>query len=193
MKIVPIVEGHGEYAAVPVLLRRMAIAADRYVEIARPLRIPRGRLVKEPELRRAVQLAGKQTRPGDGILVLLDSDEDCPATLGPCLLQWARSERADRSIAVVLAKQEFEAWFLASVPSMIAAGKLATGTVPPRDAEAIADAKGWLSAAMGRRYSEPLDQPAFADLLDLDAARSCPSFAKLAREVQALLAASDLE
>lgn len=190
MKIVPIVEGHGEVQAVPVLLRRLAAAAGAHVEVSRPIRQPKGRLVKEPELRRAVALAAKQSGADDGILVLLDADTDCPAQFGPQLLAWARAERGDRRIAVVLANREFEAWFLAATDSLVVAGKLPAGTAPPRNPEAIADPKGWLSTAMGRRYSETIDQPAFAACFDLAAARSCLSFAKLTRSVAALLATS---
>lgn len=187
MKIVPIVEGHGECEAVPVLLRRIAAAAQHQVEIARPIRQPKGRLLKEPDLRRAIGLASFQTQPGDGILVLLDADDDCPAEQAPRLLQWARTERADRRIAVVFAQREFEAWFLAASRSLVAAGKLPAGTSAPPDAQAIADAKGWLSQAMGRRYSPTLDQPAFAAIFDLGTARACSSFDKLVREVAAML------
>lgn len=187
MKIVPIVEGHGDYEAVPVLLRRLAASAEGHVDIARPIRQPKSRLVREPDLRRAVRLAGIQTRPGDGILILMDADADCPATMAPRLLEWATSERADRRIAVVLAMHEFEAWFVAAAPSLVAAGKLAPGTLPPDDAETIVDAKGWLSRAMGRRYIETIDQPSFAATFDLTEARLSPSFDKLVREIASLL------
>jgi Domain of unknown function (DUF4276) len=187
MKIVPIVEGHGEVEAVPVLLRRLAEANGTFVEVARPIRQPKGRLVKEAELRRAVALAAKQTRAGDGILVLLDADTDCPAAFGPRLLAWARAERADRRIAVVLANREFEAWFLAATTSLVAQGKLPAGTNAPEEPEAITDPKGWLSEAMGRRYSEIIDQPAFAARFDAVAARRCASFDKLVREFDAMV------
>ena len=45
---------------------------------------------------------------------------------------------------------------------------------PPRDSEAIRDAKGWLSACMppGRRYRETLHQAALTARFDLDSARA---------------------
>jgi len=188
MKVVPIVEGHGDVAAVGVLLRRLATAAGVSIEVSRPIRIPRNRLVKEPELRRAVEFAGRQTRPGDAVLVLIDADDDCPALLAPRLLGWAKAERADRRIAVVLARREFEAWFIAAADSLVANGKLVAGTQPPADAETIPDAKGWLKHAMRGSYSETVDQPALAALFDLDAARRCSSFAKMCRDFVALTA-----
>lgn len=181
-RIVPIVEGHGEVEAVPVLLRRLAADLGTWLDVARPIRIPKGKLVKEGELRRAVQLAGRLSAPGDAILVLLDADEDFPAQLASELRVWASSERGDRRISVVFAKREFEAWFLAAAESLVARKRLATGVTPPADPEAVSDAKGWLSRAMGRHYSETLDQPALAAEFDLVAAGRCPSFAKLRRD-----------
>jgi hypothetical protein len=187
MKIVPIVEGHGEVEAVPVLLRRLAAEAGTFVDVGRPIRHPKGKLVKEAELRRAVAFAAKQTRVGDGILVLIDADADCPAEFGPRLRNWAMAERGDRRIAVVLASREFEAWFLAATRSLVANGKLPDGIAAPAEPEKVGDPKGWLSTAMGRRYSETIDQPAFAAKFDLSAARRCASFDKLVREFEALL------
>lgn len=187
MKIVPIVEGHGDCEAVPVLLRRLVVAAGHHAEIVRPIRIPKSKLLKEAELRRAIQMAAKHAGAGDAILVLLDADADCPATLGPQLRAWARDERKDRRITVVLAQREFEAWFLAATTSLIDARKLPEGTTPPASPESISDAKGWLSSAMGRRYSETIDQPAFAAICDLAAAATCASFAKLQRAVLTML------
>lgn len=46
--IVPIVEGHGEVQAVPVLLRRIAaaIAPDRHVDVVSPIRVQRSKVIK---------------------------------------------------------------------------------------------------------------------------------------------------
>jgi len=188
MNIVPIVEGHGDVEAVPVLLRRLAAATGRLANIMRPIRQPRSRLVKPDGLERAVELAALKGGADGAILVVLDADDDCAAQLGPRMLAWAMAARADRAIAVVLAVREFEAWFLAAADSLRVAGKLPAATTPPSDPEAIRDAKGWLSRCLARRYDEPVDQPAFAALFDLTAARRCASFDKLVRDVERLLA-----
>jgi hypothetical protein len=47
--IIPIVEGHAEIGSIPVLLRRLGI-----VEVARPFRVKRNKVVKPGELERAV-------------------------------------------------------------------------------------------------------------------------------------------
>src|SRR5688572_29082730 len=84
------------------------------------------------------------------VLVVLDGDDDCPAQLGPVLLR--RAEGACRTIpvAVVLAKKEFEAWFIASAASLAGRRGLPADLRAPADPEAIRDAKGWLSCQMPR-------------------------------------------
>lgn len=189
-----IVEGHGEVEAVPVLLRRIAaqVAPELALVIDPVLRIPRSKAVKPNEVERGVTLAAHKLQGAGAILILLDSDEDCPATLGPALLDRAQRTRSDLPIAVVLAKHEFEAWFLASAESLRGARGLSPDLAPPPDPESIRDAKGWLSQRLPVRdsYRETLHQASFADRLDLDLARArSGSFDKCYRDVQRLLRA----
>jgi len=190
-----IVEGDGEVEAVPLLIRR--IARESYPDVAinvisPPIRIPRDKLVKADELERAVELAARQAGRGGAILVLIDSDDDCPAQVGPALLERAHAARTDFPIGVVLAKCEFEAWFLAAAESLRGRRGLRTDLVRPVDPEAIRDAKGWIRDRMpdGRKYRETLDQPAFSAVFDLSAARSSDSFDKYYREVVRLIGLS---
>ncbi len=99
-KIVAIVEGHGEVAALPILLRRIyrQLNPADYLEVPQPIRVGRQKLLKAGELEDAVELAGRQTGPGDGILIVLDADSDCPKDLGAQLLSRACKARADRQI-----------------------------------------------------------------------------------------------
>jgi hypothetical protein len=176
-----IVEGHGEVDALPILVRRIIgdIAPGVAIRIPHPVRVPRSRLIKQGELERAVELAARQVGPEGGVLLLLDSDDDCPAELGPALLARSRAARGDMRISVVLAKREFESWFLAAAESL--------GLERPEDPEAIRGAKEWLSARMPRRYVETLDQPALAAVVDIHLARRSPSFGRFCREVSRLL------
>jgi hypothetical protein len=186
VNIAPIVEGHGDAEAVPVLLRRLV--GDR-ATILRSFRLPRGRLVKEFELAKAVLHTVNGAQPVHGILVVLDADDDCPADLGPRLMACAQACCPGSRVAVVAAVREFEAWYLAAASSLRAAGKLPSSIVPAADPEAVRDAKGWLTGALGRRYSEVLDQPAFAALFDFEEAMRAPSFAKLGRDLDRMLLA----
>lgn len=191
--IASIVEGDGEVEALPVLIRRIAsvVTPEDPPRVERPIRVPRGRLLKAEELERAVKLAARRAGPGGRILVVFDADDDCPRELGTKVLGRATSARTDRHIRVVLAKREYEAWFLAAAESIAGRRELSADLVAPEVPEAIRDAKGWLSARMprGRAYRETRDQAALSATFDLkQARRSAPSFAKLWRDVEALLA-----
>lgn len=190
--IVAIVEGHGEMDAVPILLSRIAeaVAPTADVEVLPPIRVERNRVVRPEELERVVELAARTVATDGSILVLLDADDDCPAELGPELLQRARAARPDRAIRVVLAKAEYEAWFLAAVASIAGRHDIDEHATPPDAPEGIRDAKRWLTARMpfGRSYRPTRDQASLTEYFDLDAARrAAPSFDKLWRDVSELL------
>jgi hypothetical protein len=188
--ILPIVEGHGEMQAVPALIRRVAAAyaSASYVEVGRAIRTGRSDIVKPNGIERVVELAARQTHSGDGILVVLDADDDLPCELGPLLLARAASIRPDRRTRVVVANREFEAWFLASARSLRGQRGLADDIEPPADPESIRDAKGWLSARTGRAqsYKPTVDQAALANLVDLEQASTARSFRKFVKEVVSL-------
>ena len=190
-KMACIVEGHGEVHAVPLLVRRIAREFDPgfVVEVLPPLRVNRSRLVKKGELERSVEFAARKTGGRGAILLLIDSDDDCPAEQGPRILSRARQQRSDLPVAAVLAKREFEAWFLAAAESLAGRRGLRADLVPPSDPESVRGAKEWLTSNMtrGSRYSEVLDQPALTAVFDLVAARRSGSFDKCYREIWRLL------
>ena len=190
MKLIAIVEGHGDVEAVRVLLRRVLHEElQRYdVVVERSIRVPRGKLLKPGELERAVSLAASRISATDGIVVLVDADDDCPAELAPAMATRAAQSRPDRRISVVIAKSEFESWFVAAADSLAGFRGLADRLVAPANAEGIRDAKGWFSNNMptGLTYRETIDQAAFASRIDLEQARQCPSFDKFMREVRTL-------
>lgn len=188
--IASIVEGHGEVEALPILIRRLAaeIEPGAHVVTPRPLRITKSKLLMAGELERAVKLAASRILPPGGLLVLLDSDADCPAHLGPRLVE--RVARPDFPVAVVLAKSEFEAWFIAAAVSLRSKRGLRSDIIAPQEPEAIQGAKEWLDERMmpGRKYAETLDQPALTALFDLEPARRLRSFDKMWRSIEYLLA-----
>lgn len=192
VRLACIVEGHGEVSAVPVLLRRLAALVDPglAVHIPQPIRVPRDKLVKQGELERAVELAARKIGGQGAIVVLVDSHGDCPAHLGPQLLQRALNTRGNLPFAVIVAKQEYEAWFLAAAESLRGLRGLDADLSPPSDPEAITGAKEWLSERMegNRKYVETLDQPALSQTFDIDQARrSSASFDKCYRDILRLL------
>jgi hypothetical protein len=188
--ILPIVEGHGEEPAVPILIRRIIAhyAPDVYVHVERPIRWKRTGLIQQGGVERVVELAARQTTPADGILILLDADDDCPREIAEQLLARARAARPDRTISVVAANREYEAWFLAAARSLRGKRGLADDLEPPADPESIRDAKGWLASrtTQGFSYKPTIDQPALTDLFDLEQASAARSFRKIVKDVLAL-------
>ena len=188
-RIVAVVEGQGEVAALPILLRRIAAVLGVHLDMPDPIRVRRNKVVKPDELERVVELAARRAGPEGRILLLLDADQDCPAELAPELLQRAVNARSDRPISVVLAKSEFEAWFVAAAESIAGKRSIRVSARAPANPESILDAKGWLSNCMPgvRSYRSTRDQPALAASFDLEAARAAPSFDKFWRDVVRLM------
>ena len=188
--ILAIVEGDGEVQAVPVLLRRIAqeVSPTDPPRILRPIRVHRSRLIKEGVLEAYVALAAQRVGSGGGVLILLDANGDCPARFGPALLERARTVRPDRRIATVLAKCEYEAWFLASIESIAGSRTLSGDLAAPPAAESVRGAKEWLSRRMQVPYRPTADQPALTARFDMALARRrAPSFDKMWRAVISLL------
>jgi hypothetical protein len=192
-RIAAIVEGHGECEAVPILIRRIAQTIDLgfVPRILPPLRIPASRLLKQGEIERSVDLAARKLQGKGGILIIVDCDweDGCPAEDGPILLRRAVAARGDLPIAVILAKREFEAWFLAAAESLRGKFGLPGDLESPAYPESIRGAKEWLTDKMpsGRAYAETTDQPAFAAVFDMNTARRADSFDKCYRDIRSLL------
>lgn len=200
LRVAPIVEGHGEEAALPILLRRIwnEVIHGEYLDVLHPIRRKRQRLAanKEGDLEKAVALAAAklanprpmETRPPvadpELILVLLDADSDPPCVLGPELLQIARSVHQDKSVACVLANVEFETWFVAAAESLSSCFTVVPDHVP-ENPETTRNGKGWIKKHLPR-YSETVDQPKLTAAMDLRLCRSrSSSFDKLCRELEA--------
>ncbi len=150
----------------------------------------RYRLVKPGELENGIEQLARRLAVPRAILVLIDADDDCPAELGPSLLARAAEARPDIAIGIVLAKREFEAWFLAAVESLAGRRSLPKEVDPIADPESVRNAKGVLTHLMPPRtaYSERADQPALTAVFDMEAARSrSDSFDKCYREIERLL------
>lgn len=189
IQIASIVEGDGEVAALPVLLRRFALEwpCPDSVNPLQPIRVRRDKFLnKEDEFSRQLRLAAAKCGEGGWILIVLDADDDCPAELGGQVYERAQQYIAHRSLSVVLANREFEAWFIAAANSL--SGVRGFFPLPEEavQAEVPRNAKGWMRERMlGGTYSEILDQPAFAARIDLQqAVDNSRSFRKLFKEWQ---------
>jgi hypothetical protein len=184
-----IIEGKGERAAVPALLRRLALERWQLsINVPPPVLRGRGELVRAGGLEKDVELAARRVTGTGGIFIILDADDDCPADLGPQLLERARRARKDMRIGLVLANREYESWFLAAAESLRSVRQLPADLEPPDvDVETIRGAKEWLKLRGG--YNPVVDQAALTAKLDLDLAQQrSPSFDKCIREVHKLIA-----
>lgn len=190
-RIAPLVEGDGEVIGFPVLLRRIIQKIDPMIHpaVCRGFRHPSGSMRRTGGLERAIQ-AVAEVHPAHPILVLIDSDDDCPKESAPELASRAKRARPDLTVSVVLAHREYEAWFLAAGESLAGLRNLSPDLVAPQEPEEIRDAKGWLSKQMPRamRYSPTQDQAALSAQFDLDIARRrSRSFRKLWKEIEGIL------
>lgn len=185
-----IVEGHGEVKSVPALIHRICI--DRQVSapiVPTPIRWDRHRLVKPGEAERAVQVALKFAGAAGGVLILVDADDDCPAKIGPLLMQRAASAAGGVPFAVSLACREYESWFLAAAEGFRSFRGLPASLEAPGNFQEIRGAKEWLRkmAGTGSSYRPTVDQLLFTRQMDLQLARRSRSFVRFERELLKLL------
>jgi hypothetical protein len=192
IRVVPIVEGHGEQAsAIRTLLTRVwtEVVGGDYLECLRPIRIPRTKLIQPSEIVRAIDLAllmlGEAPSEDPAfVLVIFDADEDCPARLSTTIRKSILENRSHVDVAVVIANVEFETWFVAAAESLNPWFDLSRAKVeddPEGARQGKAAVRRWMA-----KYSETLDQPRLTATMDL---RRCgqrsPSFDKLCRELEA--------
>lgn len=187
--IAPIVEGHGEVQALPVLLRRVAAEAKPPVELELnpALRVkPTSFFKNENYFRKYVELAARKAKAHTSgcVLILLDCEDECPGKLGPEILKRAQNCRSDIQFIVTLAKREYETWFLAAAQSLRGVCGLPMDVLPPSKPESIRDAKGWLSQKMETTYNEPEHQPKMTYRFDFKAAATVHSFHRVVSRLQ---------
>jgi hypothetical protein len=184
LKIQPIVEGHGEVSAVPILLRRLRdVSGAQNIDFLRPIRRKRSELVTEAALRKSVRVALLQDGC-TGILILLDGDDDCPGELGPRIQGWATDEARMIACAVVIASTEYEAWFLSSLESLRGRRGIRADAVSHPTPESVRGAKENLEENMDKPsgYIETTDQAALTALFDFAPAhQKCRSFRRLVK------------
>lgn len=189
--VAPIVEGHGETEALPILLRRMAVSAGiaEPLRVNPPLRVKSGSfLTDDVYFHKYVSAAAAKAVQGNGgVLILLDCEDDLPCRLGPKLLAKAQAVRSDVRYLVVLACREFETWFIAAAESLRGQLGLPTDLSPPSFTDNIRDAKGWLGARMTGGYDPVAHQHKLTKLFDLEQARNNTSFKRFCARLPALV------
>lgn len=193
MKIYPIVEGQGEVAAAPVLLRRLVHNyANCYgVEIGSPIRRKAYEFMREDALKKAVLVAAAQADCA-GIIVLFDGEDICPKEWGAKIGVWCQQAAQNIPCQVAIAYREYETWFLSALESLRGRCGIAVDAVSPELPERRRNAKGELSRLMplASSYSPTLHQAGLSAVFDLQQAHQrSRSFRKLTRCIGDLLAA----
>ena len=182
-RVLPIVEGDGDMAAVPVLLRRILHAHNRFdVQILSPHK--RGELPKvKANFERFFKAAALEGAP---IICVLDFDcAQCLDAVADAheLQQKANELHPHIPFEACFIVKEFESLFLwdeantrRSLPNII------KSTVFPVNPEEIRPAKEWLSKAQtsGFSYKPTAHQAKLADAVDINLLRAkSPSYQRL--------------
>lgn len=192
-------EGDGDVKAVPNLLSRLSADLGLVAAWRPPMRI---NVLRPSDAQRVADLT--RARAGvDGLLVLRDDEDGCPAVDAPAMAQWFKDLGLPFPVACCLFYREYETLFLAGLPELagreLVVGGVARTGLPPDasfegDPEGRRDPKGVLTALMpaGRAYKETVDQLAFTQLLQFDElrARSLACFGTLERSLQFLAGGS---
>lgn len=191
--VAPIVEGHGEVAAIRILLTRVVevFLEGCVLDVLQPIRISKSKIVSDKnELFRAIDLAALKLAESHAqrkfVLLLIDADNDAACKLGPALLADVFSVRSHLDFSCIIAVVEFETWLVGGAETL---GDL---LIPgyeqhvPEQPEAERVGKGWIQQFfLGAKYSESVDQVRLTARFDLRRARArIPSFDKLCREME---------
>jgi len=183
----PVIEGHGEVEAFPTLLRRLIPELGTYIGVRRPQFCPKNLMTaNESEFKRQIQLARLEPNV-TAVLFLFDADDDCAQKSVPVMRAWAHEVAPDFPCGIVMARREYEAWFLASLESLQGVRNIPQNAHYDGGFEDKRDAKGVLRRLSG--YSPKTDQAALSAVCDLQLAyKNASSFRKLVRELVRLLA-----
>lgn len=200
--LVPIVEGHTEVSCVEKLLQRVWIellAAPVRLQVLPASRGKRDVLInpKHPDFAKKIEEAytklARRLRHDSSaqglLLLLLDSETDCPKRLAPRLLKAATKVRSDASIACVLAKRMLENWVVAGASTLAGVNGL-PNPLPTRDRFEDHNGAAWLETQLrsqnqARKYKKTADAETFIRAMALQECRdNAPSFDKLCRELE---------
>jgi hypothetical protein len=204
--VAPVVEGQTEQGCVERLLQRtwsQVLGRPERLQVLEPFRRPRGQLVQAngEALTKAVQeaylkLRAKIKRETDArsmVLILIDAEDDCPATLAPRLLAVVRAALpADAVTACVIAKRMLENWMVAGASTLAGVNGL-PDPLPVRDQFEERSGVAWLGEQLrsrnsARKYKKTVDAEAFVRGMDLQECRAnSPSFDKLCRDLGTFL------
>lgn len=195
IRIFPIVEGHGEVTALPLLIRR--IIHEKFGEynfdVISPYRLSRTSIGSfNDKLLNAVKFGGlKLTGEAGGVLIVADADDDCPLLMSSRFRQFCERHNFDFPVGFVLANKEYETWFISSGESMRAHQWVRGNASSHPRPEEVRGAKEFFRNRIlidGKSYSETVDQVKYTAMIELDlVTERCRSFRKLVKELGELI------
>lgn len=196
LRVVAIVKGHGEdEGAIRHLLTRIwyDLLGGDFIDII-PWRAKQGQILNASMLPNIVEAAAITLHGSDDedtgrlLLILIDSEGECPAKLAGKILDCATKARSDTEIACVMPNPMFETWFAAAADSLRGKNGLPNDLPKPDDPEGEGTGKGWIKKHLNRKYKETVDQSRFVDHMDLkECLESSRSFRKLCKELERFL------
>lgn len=200
--IAPVVEGQTEQGCLEKLLQRTwseLLGRSERLQVLEPFRGPRDKLIRSPsDLINAIEqslqkLYAKAKRDPDAtklLLLLLDAEGDCPATLAPQLFKLARDfAPADVAVSCVMPKRMLENWIVAGASTLGGINNL-PNPLPARDQFEERSGAAWLDEQLRfvcktRKYKKTVDTIEFINKMNLNECRAnSPSFRKLCRELE---------
>lgn len=192
-KIIPFVEGAGDQAALPLLLRRILYDQQEWQwQVGKPYQVHNLGTLKK-YLPYYLQRASNETDCA-AILIELDLDNGCPKEEAEQLAEQIRKLNLVPPVAIVFAHREYETWFLASLPTIAGHYNLPANLTYDKEVEAKRGAKEWLDYHMRPQstYKERFHQAKFSQLIDIELAYdNSRSFQRLYDAVAELLEAAE--
>lgn len=183
----PVVEGHGEIEAVEILLGRLLGALGIWGAVRTPRRLPKDQMVADEDELKGMLNQVRYDTAISLVLFLYDADDNCARDHVPQMRQWIVEAQMNFPCCVVMIRREFEAWFLAALPSLQGQA-LEDGESIAEDARYTLDpeAKRDAKSAVGqfilpkRKYTETFHQWQLARHFDLGMAyQNAPTFCRL--------------
>ncbi len=195
--IFPIVEGHGEVTAVPEIIRRISFEREYPIScsVLTPYRLPRGKITQFGDvLDNVIRFGEAKIRSADGIggvLVIIDSDDDCPLSLYSRFVSFKNKRTFLVPVSFVSPKMEYEAWFISCAEHMRTHKTVRDDAESHPNPENVRDAKGYFNREIlidSVNYSETVDQVKYSSILDINCVyNKCRSFRKICKEIDEIL------
>ena len=167
--LISLVEGEGDEDALPTLLTKILHDLGQWNWYVGETIVVRslGKLHKNlaQYMRHAVN-----KNNCSAILISLDLDDGCPKEEAIKLAERIAPLGLAQPVAIVFAYREYDAWFLASLPTIAGHHDLPKNLVYEGEVETKRDVKGWLTKQMnkGIGYNPILHQKKFSSLIDIE-------------------------